>query len=144
MDHKEGWALKNWWFWTLVSEKTWVPWTARRSSQSIIEGISTEYSLEGLILKLKFQDFGHLMWRTDLEILKSRSERDDTGWDGWMSSPTGCTWVWESSGSWWWIGKFGMLQFMRSQRAEYNLVTDWQDVTANQVRAECISGVKEN
>ena len=42
-----------------------VPWTARRSNQSILKEISPEYSLEGLMLKLKLQYFGHLMWRTD-------------------------------------------------------------------------------
>ena len=42
-----------------------VPWTARRSNQSILKEISPEYSLEGLMLKLKLQSFGHLMWRTD-------------------------------------------------------------------------------
>ena len=43
----------------------WVPWTARRSNQSILKEISPECSLEGLMLKLKLQYFGHLMWRTD-------------------------------------------------------------------------------
>ena len=50
------------WCWRRVLK---VPWTARRSSQSILKGISPEYSLEGLMLKLKLQYFGHLMWRTD-------------------------------------------------------------------------------
>ena len=48
-----------------VGENSGVPWTARRSNQSILKEISPEYSLEGLILKLKLQYFGHLMWRTD-------------------------------------------------------------------------------
>ena len=65
--HKEGWALKNWCLCTVVLEKTLEsPWTARRSNQSILKKISPEYSLEGLMLKLKLQYFGHLMWRTDL------------------------------------------------------------------------------
>ena len=64
--HKEGWAPKNWYFQTMVLEKTWAPWTARRSNQSILKELSPEYSLEGLMLKLKLQHFGHLMWRTDL------------------------------------------------------------------------------
>ena len=67
LDHKESWAPKNWCFWTVVLEKTLrVPWTARRSNQSILREISPEYSLEGLMLKLKLQCFGHLMWRADL------------------------------------------------------------------------------
>ena len=66
LDHKESWAPKNWCFWTVVLEKTLEsPWTARRSNQSILKEISPEYSLEGLMLKLKLQYLGHLMWRTD-------------------------------------------------------------------------------
>ena len=72
----------------------WVPWTARRSNQSILKEICPEYSLEGLMLKLKLQYFGHLMWRTDslektlmLERLKAK-EGDNRGWDGWMASLT--------------------------------------------------------
>ena len=66
LDYKESWAPKNWCFWTVVLEKTLrVPWTASRSNQSILKEISPEYSLEGLILKLKLQYFGYLMWRTD-------------------------------------------------------------------------------
>ena len=72
-----------------------VPWTARRSNQSILKEISPEYSLEGLILKLKLQFFGYLMQRTDsfekpwyLERLKAGREMDDRGWDGWMTSLT--------------------------------------------------------
>ena len=67
LDYRGSWEPKNWCFWTVVLEKTLerVPWTARRSNQSILKKISPEYSLEGLILKLKLQSFGHLMWRTD-------------------------------------------------------------------------------
>ena len=72
LDHKESWTLKNQCFWTVVLEKTntlglvlKVPWIARRSNQSILKEISPEYSLEGLMLKLKLQYSGHLMWRTD-------------------------------------------------------------------------------
>ena len=66
LDYKESWVQKNWWFWTVVLEKTHESplETARRSNQSILKEIS-EYSLEGLMLKLKLQYFGHLMWRTD-------------------------------------------------------------------------------
>ena len=66
LDYKESWVLKNLCFWTVVLEKTLeCPWTARRSNQSILKEISPEYSLEGLMLKLKLQYFGHLMWRID-------------------------------------------------------------------------------
>ena len=85
-----------------------VPWTARRSSQSILKEISPGCSLEGLMLKLKLQYFGHLMWRVDslekalmLGGLGVGGEGDDRGWDGWMASPTRWIWVWVNSGSWW-------------------------------------------
>ena len=66
LDYKEGWAPKNWCFWTVVLEKTLErPLDCRRSNQSILREISSECSLEGLMLELKFQYFGHLMWRAD-------------------------------------------------------------------------------
>ena len=66
LDCKESWAPKNWCFWTVVLEKLLrVPWTARRSNQSILKEISPGCSLEGLMLKLKLQYFGHLMRRVD-------------------------------------------------------------------------------
>ena len=62
LDCKEVWVLKNWCFWTVMLEKTLeLPWTARRSNQWILKEINSEYSLEGLKLKLKLQYFGHLM-----------------------------------------------------------------------------------
>ena len=67
LDYKESWVPKNWFFWTVVLEKTLaIPWTARRSNQSILKQISPECSLEWLMLKLKLQYFGHLMQRVDL------------------------------------------------------------------------------
>ena len=99
-----------------------VPWTARRSNQSILKEISPECSLEGLMLKLKLQYFGYLMWRADSfekpwfwERLKAGGEGDDRGWDGWMASPTQWTWIWVNSGNWWWTGRPGVLRSMVSQ-----------------------------
>ena len=78
-----------------------VPWTARRSNQSILKEISPECSLKGLMLKLKLQYFSHLMWRADSlkrpwswERLKAGEEGHDRGQDGWLASPTQWTWVW--------------------------------------------------
>ena len=72
-----------------------VPWTARRSNQSILKEISPEYSLEGLMPKLKLQYFGHLMQRVDslektliLGKIEVGGEGDDRGPDGWMVLPT--------------------------------------------------------
>ena len=112
-----GFSSSHVWMWELDNKKAecqridafelwcWrrflrVPWTTRRSNQSILKEISPEYSLEGLMLKLKLQYFGHLMQRTDSlerpwcwERLKA-GEGDDREWDGWMASPTQRTWVW--------------------------------------------------
>ena len=108
-----------------------VPWTARRSNQSILKEISPGCSLEGLMLRLKLQYFGHLMWRADsfektlmLERLRAGEEGDNRGWDGWMASPTQWTWVWVDSGSWWWTGRPGMLRFMGSQRVGHDWATE--------------------
>ena len=107
-----------------------VPWTARRSNQSILKEISPGCSLEGLMLKLKLQYFGHLMWRTDSlerpwcwERLRTGGEGNDRGWDGWMASLTQRTWVWVDSGSCWWTGKPGVLQSMGLQRVGHDWVT---------------------
>ena len=140
LDYKESWAPKNWWFWSVVWRKLLrVPWTARRSNQSILKEIIPEYSLEGLMLKLKLQYFGHLMQRTDslkktlmLEKIKGGRRR---GWHGWMASPTRWTWVWASSGSWWGTGKPCTLQSIGSQRVGHELC-DWKQfrsVTLNLV-----------
>ena len=107
-----------------------VPWTARRSNQSILKEISPEYSLEGLMLKLKLQSFGHLIQRTDSfekTLILGKSEgRRRRGWQRvrWLDGITEEQWVWASSGSWWWTGKPGMLQSMGLQRARYNWATE--------------------
>ena len=64
LDYKESWTRKDWCFWTVCWRRLLrVPWTARRSNQSILKEINPGCSLEGLMLKLRY--FGHLMWRTD-------------------------------------------------------------------------------
>ena len=92
--------------------------------------------IEGLMLKLKLQSFGHLMWRADSlerpwcwEGLGAGGEGDDRGWDGWLASPTRWTWVWVNSRSWWWIGRPGVLWFMGSQRVRHDWATElnWTD-----------------
>ena len=106
-----------------------VPWTARRSNQSILKEISPGCSLEGMMLKLKLQNFGHLMRRLIgkdwwWEGLGAGEEGDDRGWDGWMGSPTWWTWVCVNSGSWWWTGRPGVLWFMRLQRVRHDWATE--------------------
>ena len=90
----------------------WVPWTARRFSQSILKEISHEYSLEGLMLKLKRQYFVHLIQRADslektlmLGKIEGKRRRGHRGWDGCIASPTWWTWIWANSRRWWRTGK---------------------------------------
>ena len=108
-----------------------VPWTARRSNQSILKEISPGCSLAGLMLKLKLQYFAHPMWRVDslektlmLGGIGDRSRRGDRGWDGWMASVTRWMWVWVNSGRWWWTGRPGVLQFVGSQRVGHDWATE--------------------
>ena len=108
-----------------------VPWTTRRSNQSILKEIGPEYSLEGLMLKLKLQylatlceELTHLKRPWCWERLKAGGEGDDRGWDGWMASPMQWTWVWVNSGSWWWTGRPGVLQSMGLQRVGHNWATE--------------------
>ena len=116
------------WCWGILLR---VPWSARRSNQSILKKISPECSLEGLMLKLKLQYFGHLMGRTDSlektvmwKRLQVGGEGDEKGWDGWMASPTLWTWVWVKARIWWWTGRPGVLQSMGLQRVEQDWVTE--------------------
>ena len=125
----EGWTIKKAECWRIDVFELWywrrllrVPWTARRSHQSIVKEISPEYSLEGLMLKLKLQYFGHLMWRTDslektmmlgkMEGRRRRGQQRLRWLDGITES---MVWIWASPGSWWWTGRPGMLQSMGSQ-----------------------------
>ena len=132
LDHKESWALKNWflklWCWRRLLRVLWI---ARRSNQSILKEISPGCSLEGQILKLKLQYFGHLMWRVDslektlmLGGIGGRRRRGGRRWDGWMASPNWWTRVWVNSGIWWWTGRPGVLRFMGLQRVRQDWATE--------------------
>ena len=115
------------------------PWTARRSNQSVLKDISPENSLEGLMLKLKLQYCGHLMWRANsfektlmLGKIEGGRRGDNRGWDGWMASPTWWTWVWVGSRSWWWTGKADMLQSMGLQRVGLDWV-NWTELNLHEI-----------
>ena len=134
----ESWTLKKaecrridafeLWCWRRLLR---VPWTSRRPNQSILKEISPEYSLEGLMLNLKLQYFGHLLRRTDslektlmLGKIEGKRRRGNRGWDGWMTSLTQWTWVWVISRSWWWTGRPGVLQSTESQRVGHDWATE--------------------
>ena len=142
LDYKESWdqridAFERWCWRRLLR----VPWTAKRSIQSILKEISPGCSLEGMMLKLKLQYFGNSSeelthWKRlwCWEGLGAGGEGDNRGWDGWMASLIRWTWVWVNSGSWWWTGRPGILQFMGLQRVRHDWVTElnwipWNDYT---------------
>ena len=116
-----------------------VPWTRRRSNLSILKEISPRCSLEGMMLKLKLQYFGHLMGRVDslektlmLGRIGGRRRRGQQR----MRCLDGITdlmdIVWVNSGNWWWTGRPGMLQFMGSQRVRHDWATErlhWTELT---------------
>ena len=132
----ESWTIKKAEHWRIDAFELWcwrrllrVPWTARRSNQSILKEISPQCSLEGLMLKMKLQYFGHLMRRADsfektLVLGGIGREKDDRGKDGWMASPTQWTWVWVNSVNWWWTGRPRVLQFIGSQRVRHDSATE--------------------
>ena len=138
LDCEECWAPKNWCFWTVVLEKTLeVPWTARRSNQCIPKEISPGICLEGLMLKLKLQYFGHLMQRVDslektlmLGGIGGRRRRGQQRMR-WLVGITDSMDVGLSElRSWWWTGRPGVLRVMGSQRVEHNWVTElnWRKI----------------
>ena len=111
----ESWTVKKAECWRIDVLELWcwrrllrVPWIAMMSKQSILKQISPEYSLEGLMLKVKLQYYGHLMGKNNSlekpwcwKRLKAGGEGDDRGWDCWIASLTQWTWVWASFWSWW-------------------------------------------
>ena len=115
------------WYWRRLLR---VPWTARRSNQTILKEISPGCSLEGMMLKLKLQYFGHLMWRADsLEktlMLGGIGGRRRRGWQRmrWLDGITDSMDVSLNSGSWWWTGRPGVLRFMGSQRVGHDWATE--------------------
>ena len=128
-EHQRTDAFELWYWGRLLR----VPWTSRRTNQSILKEISSENSLEGLMLKLHY--FGNLMWKTDsleeslmLGKIEGKKWRDDRRWDGWRASLTQWTWVWANSVRLWRTGKSGVLQSMGFRRVGHNWVSEWQSM----------------
>ena len=129
LDYKKCWVLKNWCFWTVFWRRLLrVPWSARRYNQSILKENSPEYSLEGLMLKLKLQS---IVWPHDMKNWLTRKDPDTgrewrrekgmtedemVGWHHWLK---GHEFDWASSRSWWWTGRPGVLQSMGSQGIQH-------------------------
>ena len=141
LDYKESWAWKNWCFWTVVLEKTLespldsskIQPVHPKENQSWIFTGRTDAEAETPILwppDVK----NWLIWK-DPDAGKDWrwEEKDDRGWNDWMASLTQWTWVWASPGSWWWTGKPGVLQSMRSQRVGRDWATElnWSTVPSS-------------
>ena len=129
LECRESWALKNWCFWTLVLEtlespldfKEIQPVHPKRDQSWVFIG-RTDTEAETPILWPPYPK-SWLIWK-DPDAGKdwAGGEGVDRGWDGWMASLTQWTWVWVNSGSWWWTGRPGVLQFIGSQRVRH----DWE------------------
>ena len=134
------------WCWRLLR----VLWTARRSNQSILKEISPKIFIGRTDVEAQTPILwppdtkNWLIWK-DLDAGKDwrQEEKETTGWDGWMASPTQWTWVWVGSGSWWWTGRPGMLQCMGSQRVRHDWMTElnWT-VLAMIIPLRCLQEVK--
>ena len=131
LDRKESWVPENWCFWTVVLEKTLEspldckikPSPSGRKSVLNIHWKDWCWSCNTLATWCKEVT----QWKASpwcWKRLKAGGEGDNRGWDGWMASPTQWTWVWASSGSWWWTGKNGVLQSMGFQRVGHDWATE--------------------
>ena len=128
LDHKEGWALKNWCFWTMVLEKTLeslldcmeIQPVCTNGNHSWVFIGRTDGNWNPNTLATWCEELTHLKRPWSWKRLKAGAEGDIRGWDGWMASPTQWTWVWVNCGSWWWTERPGMLQSMRLQRLRHD------------------------
>ena len=134
----ESWTIKKAEHWRTDAFELWcwrrllrVPWSARRSNQSILKEISPGvhwkdwcWSWNSSTLATSCEELTHWKRPWCWERLRAGRKGNDRGWDGWMASPTQWTWVWVDSGSWWWTGRPGMPRFMGSQRVGHDWATE--------------------
>ena len=132
LDHKEGWMPKNWCFQTVVLEKTLESPLDNKEIKPVNPKGNQPWIFIG---RTGTEAEVPIFWPPDAkswfigkdwfwERLRARGEGGNRGWDGWMASPTKWTWVWASSGSWWWTGKPVVLQSMGLQRVRHYLVSE--------------------
>ena len=136
LEHREGWAPKNWCFWTVVLEKTLESSLDSKEIQPVHPKGNQPWIFIG---RTDAEAEAPILWPPDAkswltgidrwcwERLTARGEGDSRGWDGWMASLSWWTWVWVSSRSWWWTGKPGMLQSIGSQRVGHDWATELTD-----------------
>ena len=127
LEYKESWALKNWCFWTVMLEMTLESPLDCKEIQPVHPKEDQSWVFIG---KTDVEAETPILWPPDAKSWligkdpDAGREGDDRGWDGWMASPTQWTWVWVDSGSWWWTGRPGVLQFMGSQRTGHDRATE--------------------
>ena len=133
LDYKESWVLKNWLFWTVVLEKTLESPLDFKEIQSVHPKGDLSWVFTGrtdaeaetpIFWPTWCEELTHLKIPWCWERLRTGGEGDDRGWNGWMASPTRCTWVWVISGSCWGTRKSGILESMGSQRVRYDWATE--------------------
>ena len=134
LDYKESWAQKNWCFWTVVLEKTLESSLDCKEIQPVhpignqswvfIGRTDVEAERNSNTLATWCEELTHLKRPWWWERLRAGGEGDGRGWDGWMASPTRWTWILMDSGSWWWTGRPGVLQFMGLQRVRHDWATE--------------------
>ena len=132
LDHREGWASKNWYFWTVVLEKTLespLDWKEiqpvhLKGNQPWIFIGRADAEAETPVLWPPDAELTHWKRPWCWERVRAGGEGDGRGWAGWMASLTQWTWVWASSRSWWWTGRPGVLQSLGSQRVRHDWVTE--------------------
>ena len=145
LDYKESWVPKNWCFWIVLLEKTLESPLGCKEIQPVHPKGDQSWVF---IARTDVEAETPILWPPDCEeltpwkrpwhweSLKAGGEGDDRGWDGWMASPTWGTWVWASSGSCWWTGKPGMLQFMGLLTVRHDWATElnWTMPTVNKLQ----------
>ena len=132
LDYKESWVLKNWYFWTVILEKTpespldckeIQPVHPKGDQSWVFTGRTDAEAETPILLATWCEELTRLKRPWCWERLKAGGEEDDRGWDGWMASSTQWTRVWVDSGSWW-TGRPGVLWFMGSQRVRHDWATE--------------------
>ena len=133
LDCEEGWAAKNWCFWTVVLEKTLESPLDCKEMQPVHSEADQPWDFFG---RNDANAEAPVLWPPHVKSwligkvfdagrdLGAGEEGDDRGWDGWMASLSRWTWVWVNSGSWWWTGRPGMLRFMGLQRVGHDWATE--------------------
>ena len=147
---EESQALKNWCFWTVVLEKTLEsPLDCKamqpvhpKGGQSWVFIGRTDAEAETPVFWPPHAELTYWKRPWCWEGLGAGGEGDERGWDGWMASPTRCVWVWVNSGSWWWTGRPGVLQFMGSQRVGHDWATELNWTESFQTRFSTLNSFK--